>query len=264
MTPWDPTQYQHFADERLRPAVELLQRIPVQNPKSIYDLGCGTGDVTRLLAARFPDARIYGVDSSPAMLESAQGGGSAVEWREAKIEEWSPDEPPDLIYSNAALHWLEGHVELFPRLLGYLRAGGCLAVQMPLSWHAPSHQLLRETLANGGSGGQPLGSNTLRKALEKPPVADAATYYDRLFQCADTLDIWETEYLHILHGNDPVLEWVKGTALRPVLDDLSQEEREAFLDNYRRQLRRAYLTRENGCTPYPFRRVFIVAVVGSS
>lgn len=250
---WKPAQYQKFSEARLRPALDLLARIPDREYGTIHDLGCGPGTVTRILAERWPDARIIGVDQSPEMLIEATKTGADIAWVEADIEYWSPAAAPDLIYSNAALHWLNNHNRLFPRLIQLLAPGGCLAVQMPLSWNLPSHRLMRETLADGGAGG------TLSKTMARRPVEDAGTYYDLLSGHAARIDIWESEYLHVLEGDNPVLEWVKGTGLRPVLDGLAGAERERFLSEYSRRLRAAYPARADGRILYPFRRLFIVA-----
>jgi len=260
-TGWDPGQYLRFSDHRLRPALDLLGRIPLESPEIVVDLGCGTGRITRLLAGRWPEARIEGIDSSAEMLQKAREEPGGVRWLRADIAAWQPEESPDVLYSNAALHWLEGHRELFPRLTGLLRQGGCLAVQMPLSWDLPSHRLMRETLAEGRDGGRPLGSRELREKLAHKPVHDAEFYHDVLSGSVRVLDIWETEYHQMLEGEDPVLEWVRGTGLRPVLHALDDDERQLFLDAYGRRLRDAYPTRPDGITIYPFRRLFLVAVV---
>lgn len=258
-TRWDPQQYLKFADHRARPALELLERVPLENPSLIYDLGCGDGQMARLMAERWPDATVYGVDNSPQMLDKAGATPSRVTWLEADIQHCSPAEPPDLIYSNATLQWLDAHETLFPRLLESLAPGGCLAVQMPLSWGMPSHRLMRETLADGGPGGGALGSDDLRRSVARKWVLDAEEYYDLLVGLAAGLDIWETEYLQVLEGDDPVLEWVKGTGLRPILNGLDGDERETFLAEYAQRLREAYPMRANGRTLYPFRRLFLVA-----
>ena len=253
--------YLKFSDHRLRPALELLNRVPLETPNVIYDLGCGSGNVTRIISERWPEASVYGVDNSKNMLEKAAAEPGKIRWIEADIRTWSPDEHPDLIYSNATLHWVEGHHELFPRLAGYLKSGGCLAVQMPLSWDAPSHQLMRETLANGSPGGEALGAEELRQAVARNWVEKTEMYYNLLARYTRSLDIWETEYLQILEGDDPVLEWVKGTGLRPILDGLADRERAIFLAEYARHLRATYPVRADGRTLYPFRRLFIVATV---
>jgi trans-aconitate 2-methyltransferase len=260
-TSWDPKQYLTFADQRLRPALELLSRVPLADPRVIYDLGCGHGEPTRLIADRWPEARVCGVDSSREMLERAGSTPGRVEWIEADVRAWQPDETPDLIYSNATLQWVDGHRELFPRLLGLLAPGGCLAVQMPLSWPMPSHRLMRQTLEDGGPGGSALGTDELRQRVARKWVDDADEYYDLLVGQTSSIDIWETEYLQILEGDDPVLEWVKGSGLRPILNSLGDAERATYLAEYSRRLREAYPVRPNGRTLYPFRRLFIVATV---
>jgi trans-aconitate 2-methyltransferase len=258
---WDPNQYLKFADHRLRPALELLERIPLAAPKVIYDIGCGTGQITRLIAERWPEAKVYGLDNSPEMLAKAGAEASTVEWLEADIQNWSPSAAPDLIYSNATLQWVTDHDVLFPQLVGYLQPGGCLAVQMPLSWDMPSHQLMRATLADGGADGRSLGTEELRQAVGRKWVEDAAAYYDLLEGVCSNVDIWETEYLQILSGEDPVLEWVKATGLRPILNGLGDGAREQFLNEYRQRLRVAYPMRANGHTLYPFQRLFMAATV---
>lgn len=257
---WDPAQYQKFANQRMRPALDLLQQVTIAEPRLIYDLGCGTGEVTQLIAERWPAATVYGVDNSPEMLAKASATSGRARWAEGDVRSWQPEAPPDLIYSNAVFHWVEGHDELFPRLLALLRPGGVLAIQMPMSWDLPSHRLMREVLANGGPGGAPLGSAELRASVAQRWVAPAEAYYGMLAGQAAQLDIWETEYLQVLAGADPVLEWVKGTGLRPILNGLADAEREIFLSAYRQRLRETYPARADGMTLYPFRRLFLVAV----
>jgi len=259
-TAWNPAQYGKFGDERLRPALELLARVPMAAPNVVYDLGCGTGEVTNLISARWPGATVYGLDNSPQMLDKARSLPGRVQWIEADIADWQPDTAPDLIYSNATLQWLAGHRDLFPRLAGLLRPGRCLAVQMPLSWPAPSHRLMRETLANGGPNGDPIGPPSLREAVGRNWVEPAEVYYDLLAGIATSLDIWETEYLQVLSGDDPVLEWVSATGLRPILNGLDDADRAIFLEAYQTRLREAYPARADGHTLYPFRRLFIVAI----
>jgi trans-aconitate 2-methyltransferase len=260
-TRWDANQYLSFADHRLRPALELLARVPLASPALVYDLGCGTGNVTRLIAERWPLAQVCGLDSSKDMLAKAAAEPARVRWIEADIRNWQPDAPADLIYSNATLHWVEDHRALFPRLLAALRPGGCLAVQMPLSWDSPSHRILRETLADGGPNGTALGRETLRKAAARDWVEAAPVYYELLAPRAGQIDIWETEYLQVLEGEDAILEWVKGTTLRPILSELDENDRAHFLAEYARRLRIAYPIGKDGKTLYPFRRLFIVATV---
>lgn len=260
-TSWNPGQYRKFGGHRLRPALELLQRVPLESPAVAYDLGCGDGEVTRLMAERWPAARVVGVDNSNEMLSEASKATTRIRWIASDIGQWKPDAPPDLIYSNAALHWLDNHAELFPRLAGYLEPGGCLAVQMPLSWRQPSHRLMRETLANGGPSGVPIGPEPLRQTVGRKWVEDPEFYYDLLGGISRDLDIWTTEYLQVLDGEDAVLEWVKGTGLRPILNGLKPDDLAVFMAEYSRRLREVYPRRGDGRTLYPFGRLFIVAAV---
>lgn len=250
---WQPERYLAFGDQRTRPALDLLARVPLANAERIADLGCGPGNSTALLAQRWPEAAIIGVDSSPEMLAQAHATGIRATWVEADIAAWMPDGPLDLIYSNAALHWLGGHAGLLPRLMGQLCADGVLALQMPRNFTAPSHALLRET-AEGGPW-----ADRLVGILNWQSVAPPEWYYDLLAPHAQVLDVWETEYLHVLEGDDPVLNWTRGTALRPIMQALDREESAAFEAAYAARLRAAYPRRADGRTLFSFRRLFIVA-----
>ena len=262
---WDPARYHRFSDHRRRPAVELLARVPRAEPRLAVDLGCGSGEITRLIAERWPGADVQGVDNSPDMLARAragdeEGASARVEWVEGDIADWSPPSPPGLLYANASLQWVEGHEVLFPRLFGTLAPGGVLAVQMPRSREARSHLLMHEVLATAGPGSTPIGPESLRREIARKWVLDPGEYFDLLAPGAERIDIWTTEYLQVLAGEDPVLEWVSGTGLRPILNGLEGNERARFLEVYRRALRGAYPRRADGTTLYPFPRLFIVAV----
>jgi trans-aconitate 2-methyltransferase len=250
---WDPAQYLKFADHRLRPAIDLLNRVALEAPGEIYDLGAGAGNVTRLIRERWAGARVTGVDDSPAMLARAAATAPAITWQQADLGAWTPPRPADLIYSNAALHWLTGHERLFPALLGGLAPGGVLAVQMPRNFGAPSHTLISEAARSGP------WRATLEPLLRPAPVAEPAVYYDVLAPKTAALDIWETEYLQVLEGRDPVKEWTKGTWLRPLLDALAEPDRGRFEARYAELVARAYPPRADGRTLFPFRRLFIVA-----
>lgn len=260
---WDPGQYEKYADHRLRPALELLDRVPCSSPHRVCDLGCGAGAVAGIMRKRWPHAEIVGVDNSREMLDKAAAGEPGIRWVEASVENWQPEAPPDLLYSNATLHWVADHRRHFPRLLSMLAPGGCLAVQMPLSWGEPSHRLIRETLADGGPGGRPLGPKQLREAVARKWVEDPAYYYDLLTAEGARPDIWTTRYLQVLEGDDAVFEWVKATGLRPVLNTLEAEDLSQFIAEYKRRLREAYPARTDGKTLYPFPRLFLVAVAAS-
>jgi trans-aconitate 2-methyltransferase len=252
---WNPERYLAFGGERTRPAVDLLARVPLAGPARVADLGCGPGNSTRLLCERWPQARVVGIDNSAAMLAKAEGSGIRARWLESDIAAWTPDAPYDLLFSNAALHWLPDHARLLPRLLGHLRPGGVLAIQMPRNFTAPSHTLLREVASAGP------WAERLTPRLADEPVAAPEWYHDLLAPLAAALDIWQTEYLHVLDGEDPVLNWVRGSALQPVIAALPREEQSRFEAEYARRLRLAYPKRPDGRTVFPFRRLFIVAVV---
>jgi trans-aconitate 2-methyltransferase len=250
---WNPSQYLRFAQPRLRPAVELLARVELEAPTVVFDLGCGTGSMTRLMAERWPGARLTGVDSSRVMLEAANSTPANVRWRQQDMGAWEPGEPADLIYSNAALHWLPGHDRLFPHLLRQLAPAGVLAVQMPRNFEAPSHTAVAEAALAGPWRAQ------LEPLLRPPPVAAPAWYLDLLSPHCDSVDLWETEYYQVLRGENPVKEWTKGTWLAPLLAALPEPERQAFEQAYAERVARAYPRRADGTTVLPFRRLFMVA-----
>ena len=262
---WDPGQYHKFSDHRRRPAIELLARVSPADPGLAVDLGCGSGEITRLIAERWSGTAVHGVDNSPDMLAQARAGDASagaarVDWVEADIAAWSPPSPPGLVYANASLQWVDGHEALFPRLFRALAPGGVLAVQMPRSREARSHVLMHEVLAAGGPDGASIGPAPLRAEVARRWVLDPEEYFDLLAADAARLDIWSTEYLQVLDGEDPVLEWVRGTGLRPILNGLAEPDLARFLDAYRPALRDAYPRRADGTTLYPFPRLFIVAV----
>lgn len=262
---WDPGQYLRYGGHRIRPAIELFQRIELDAPETCYDLGCGGGEIAIAMTQRWPGANVVGLDASSEMLAKGRAapGGDNVAWLEADIDTWAPDAPADVIYSNAALHWLGGHADLFPRLMGFLKPGGVLAVQMPLSWGQTSHRLLREILATG-DGGKGYGDKALQEGVARKWVDEGAEYFDRLRPFASNIDIWETHYLQELSGEDPVLEWVKGSALRPILTALGEDRAAAYLAEYGAALRKAYPKLSDGATLFPFGRLFIVATRSDS
>ncbi|CAM5742049.1 Trans-aconitate 2-methyltransferase OS=Streptomyces alboniger OX=132473 GN=tam PE=3 SV=1 [Streptomyces alboniger] len=261
---WDPAQYLRHADHRARPFTDLLARVPdlPTDPPRIADLGCGPGNVTTLLAARWPAALVTGYDNSPEMLDRAHveyegptPGGGRLDFAHADVRTWVPTQPYDLIVSNATLQWVPGHVERFADWVAGLAPGGTLAFQVPGNFDSPSHRLMRE-LAQSARWKDRL-ADTLRHA---DAVHTPRFYLERLADLGCEVDAWETTYVHLLEGEDPVLDWVKGTGLRPVLTALAEDPgaRESFVAEYRAALREAYPAGAHG-TPYPFRRVFAVA-----
>ncbi len=257
---WDPAVYLHYADERLRPALDLLARVPpigtqMAAPARVVDLGCGAGNVTAILQRRFPAAAVLGVDGSAPMLAKARASVPGCAFVEADIAAWRPDAAPELIFSNAALHWLGGHATLFPGLLGRLAPGGVLAVQMPAMHDAPFRALQYDVAAHGP------WASLLAGVASAPPILTAAAYWDLLRPRCAALDMWETTYLHALQGEDAVAQWASGSSLRPFLDPLPTGLREDFLRAYRAALEPHYPRRPDGSTLLPFRRLFMVATV---
>jgi trans-aconitate 2-methyltransferase len=253
-TGWDPAKYLEFAGPRAQPALDLLARIPLAAPAVVVDLGCGAGNITRLLHVRWPAAEVTGVDGSAAMLAAAAAAAPGVRWLQTDLRDWTPPRPPDLIFSNAALHWLDDHATLFPRLLAHLAPGGVLAVQMPRNHAAPSHtEMVRAAEAGPWR-------ERLAPLLRRVPVAAPAIYHDLLAPRAARVEIWETEYLHVLDGDNPVVEWIRGSALKPLLDALAPPDRDAFLADYAARIAAAYPRRADGRTLLPFRRLFILAL----
>lgn len=249
---WDEAQYLKFGDERTRAARELLLRVPLSSAQRIVDLGCGPGNSTALLHERWPSAGLSGVDNSAEMLAHARQARPAIEWIQGDAATFTPPEPVDLLFANAVFHWLPNHDRLFPALLEKVRAGGVLAVQMPQNYQEPSHRLMRETRAMLWPG------RTEVQALT--PVASSAFYYDLLAPRAKAVDIWRTTYEHVMPDAAAIVEWVKGTGLRPYLDDLDEGERDAFLMAYRQAIEVAYPVRRDGKRLFSFPRLFIVAV----
>lgn len=250
---WDPERYLAFAEPRLRPAFDLLARVPLQDARTVVDLGCGPGNLIPHLRARFPSATITGIDASPQMLAGARAAHPELAFVEANLASWRPDAPVDLIFSNATLQWLDDHDQLLPRLMRLLRPGGVLAAQMGNNGAAASHRLVGEILADG-----PWAARARGRFRPFPAVAPGP-HYRWLAPHAETLDIWQTDYLHVLEGEDPVLAWARSSTLLPALALLEADEVAPFLERYRDALRRAYPPETDGRTLYPFRRLFVVA-----
>jgi trans-aconitate 2-methyltransferase len=249
-TTWDPAQYLKFTDQRLRPALDLMARVPLPAPGTVFDLGCGPGNVTKLLKERWPDAQVTGVDSSPEMLAKAKAV-AGIAWQQSDLATWRAPTAADVVYSNAAFHWLDDHQTLFPHLLRQVAPGGFLAIQMPRQHLNPTHQILFE-LARKPAW-------QLEAAIRENPSHDPQTYYDLLAPEAAMLDIWEVEYLHVLEGDAAVLNWVMGSIARPVVERLPAERRDGFLKEYGARLAQAYPRRADGKTLLPFLRIHVVA-----
>jgi len=250
---WDPKTYMQFAGERTRPAAELLARVPLEDPRRVADLGCGPGNSTALLAARWPQADLEGVDNSPQMLAEARASGVKARWTQADVALWNPAAPCDVVFSNATLQWVGDHASLLPRLMAHLAPDGIFAFQVPRNFTEPCHVLIRE-VADGGPW-----AAKLKNVRDWWNVLEPEAYFAILEPCARAIDIWETRYVQLLDGEDAVYRWMSGTGLRPFADALQGEEREAFLAEYKRRVATAYPRRESGKTLYPFQRLFAVA-----
>jgi trans-aconitate 2-methyltransferase len=250
---WDPGQYLKFGGERMRPALDLLARVALDAPGTIVDLGCGPGNATALLKRRWPHAKIRGIDNSAAMLEQARARLPDVTWEQTDLARWTPPSRVDLIFSNAALHWLDDHATLFPALAEQLEPGGVLAVQMPAQHRAPSH-LIGYDLAETGPWRGHLASRVRRR-----PVLEPDDYHAMLAGRVSSLDLWTTEYLQVLRGADPVVEFTKGSFVGVWLSALPPADALAFESEYRRRIAAAYPRRADGTTLFPFRRFFLIA-----
>jgi trans-aconitate 2-methyltransferase len=255
MSDWDAAQYRRFEDDRTRPSRELLARVPLERPRLAYDLGCGPGNSTELIVVRYAQARVIGVDSSPAMLEDAGKRLPGTRFEKGDLETWMPrGEAPDLLFANAVFQWVPRHQEVLLRLMGTLAPGGVLAVQMPDNLAEPSHALMREAAAS-----PPFAGRMEKASAARGRLPDPESYYDLLKPLSVNVDVWHCIYNHVLDGPQAIVEWVKSTGLRPFLDALRPEERPQFLDNYQARLAEAYRPRVDGKVLLRFPRLFIVA-----
>ena len=252
MHTWDPDRYLTYADERGRPFVELLARVDASEPRTVVDLGCGPGNLTRLLAERWPGATVTGLDSSPQMIEAARRDVPGIAFEVADLRDWADgDESVDVLVSNATLQWVPGHLDLLPALVDRVVPGGWLAFQVPGNFGEPSHTIRTELAAEA-----PYAEHTAGVAV--PSSHDPGVYLDALTELGCDVDAWETTYLHVLTGEDPVFTWVSATGARPTLQALPDDLRAAFETEYKRRLAVAYPVRD-GRVVLPFRRIFAVA-----
>jgi trans-aconitate 2-methyltransferase len=252
---WDPGQYLRYAGERARPFFDLLARVGADDPGYVADLGCGPGNLTAALAGRWPDAEIVGVDNSPEMIAAAREqahGRDRLSFTLGDIRDWRPDRRLDVLLSNAALQWVPGHLDVVRRWPGLLAPGGWLAFQLPGNFDQPTHTVLLD-LTRSERWAPLLGGVRLNRQARSP-----AEYLDLLAGAGCAVDAWETTYLHVLSGPDPVVQWYRGTGLRPVLAALDPGQAEQFIAEYAERVAAAYPPRPYG-TVLPFRRVFVVA-----
>jgi trans-aconitate 2-methyltransferase len=254
---WNADQYLRFGDQRTQACRDLAARVALSAPRRIVDLGCGPGNSTEVIANQWPTAELTGLDSSPEMIDSARRAYPQGRWVVGDIAAWAAgdDGPFDVVFSNAALQWVDDHAATYPRLLGHAALGGALAVQMPNNQGAPPHRLMRELA----------GSDTWRSAFPVGGVRewhahDPEFYYDVLAPHAARIDLWETEYIHVMAGPEAIVDWYKGAGLRPFLDALASDaDRAKFTAAYLGQIRTAFPRRPDGRVLFPFRRLFLVA-----
>jgi trans-aconitate 2-methyltransferase len=250
---WSPSTYLKFEDERTRAAIDLLARVPLDTAGRIVDVGCGPGNSTELLVQRYPGADVLGIDNSPAMLAEARQRLPAARFESADAASWLPDADVDLVFANATYQWVPGHLAQLPRVLAALKPGAVLAVQMPDNLAEPTHRLMMEVAKDG-----PWAARLAQAARAPLPAADA--YYDALAPLTSRFDIWRTAYQHPLADAGAIVEFVRATGLRPFLDALGEEERPAFVADYRTRIAAAYPPRADGRVLLAFPRLFFVAV----
>ncbi|MBB5048143.1 trans-aconitate 2-methyltransferase [Rhodopseudomonas rhenobacensis] len=255
MADWNAEQYLKFEDERTRPARDLLAQIPLDDPRRVTDLGCGPGNSTELLVKRWPQARVTGVDTSADMLRQARERLPGHNFIEANIAHWAPPVGTDVVFANAVLQWVPNHLKHMQRLVGALEPGGVLAVQMPDNLDEPTHIMMREVAFQEPWRHQLAEAAQLRDALPKP-----GAYYDALRPLCSRLEIWHTVYNHLLDDPIAIVEWVKGTGLRPFIDPLELPERKAYLAAYTARIAAAYPPQADGKVLLRFPRLFIVAI----
>ncbi|WP_454745024.1 trans-aconitate 2-methyltransferase [Ciceribacter selenitireducens] len=252
---WSATQYLKFEEERTRPARDLLAQVPLPTAERAYDLGCGPGNSTELLIERFGTGAVTGLDSDADMLDKARARLPGTPFVKADLSTWRPEAPADLLYANAVLQWLPDHLSLMESLIGHLAPGGVLAVQMPDNLDEPTHLLMEETGAAGPWAPAFAGGRLRRARLPSP-----AAYLERLSPKAARVDVWHTVYYHPMADAEAIVEWVKGTGLRPYLDGAGEEHAPAFLTDYTARIKRAYPPMADGRVLLKFRRLFVVAV----
>jgi trans-aconitate 2-methyltransferase len=251
---WSPGQYLKFEDERTRPSIDLLRRVPLAEARRCIDVGCGPGNSTELLVQRFPKAQVRGLDTSPAMIVKARERLPAVSFEIVDVLAWEPRERLDLIFANAVFQWVPEHATLLPRLAGCLESGGCLAVQMPNNMDEPSHRIMREVAQDG-----PWASKLTAAAAAKEDIGSFESYYGWLLGAGCRVDLWQTVYIHALDGASAIVEWFQSTGLKPFLDPLSADERSEYLARYETRIADAYEPQPDGRVLLRFPRLFFVA-----
>ncbi|MHC1551846.1 trans-aconitate 2-methyltransferase [Phyllobacterium sp. K27] len=255
-TDWSPEQYLKFEDERTRPANDLLAAVPASEVEFAVDLGCGPGNSTELLRNRYPSAEILGIDSSEEMIAQARERLPDCRFKQENLNTWRPEKKADLFYANASMQWLSGHDKLFVQFMQFLNTNGSLAIQMPDNLEQPTHIAMREVATDKRWAEKLAKANATRSSL-----GDASFYYNLLKPHSRRVDIWRTTYHHPLQGIDGIVQWFLGSALRPYLDALNDEEKSQFIEKYGEFLTKSYKPMDNGVVLLPFPRLFIIASI---
>ena len=252
MPQWDPNQYLQFISQRTQPCIDLVARINLDEVNDVVDLGCGPGNSTEVLAKKFPRATIVGFDNSPDMIAQAKKDYPQFTFAPGDAATWTANRKCDVILANAVFQWVAHHESLLPRLVQQLRHRGVLAVQMPRNFESPTHTVLRE-IASRPQWDQKVRTRDLHWA--QPPDF----YFDLLSPITSKLEIWETEYIHIMPDHDAIVQWYKGTGLRPYLEPLSSDDQEKFIAEYKDEIAKQYPPQKTGQVLFPFRRIFFLA-----
>ncbi len=252
---WSASQYLRFEDQRTRPARDLLSHVPLHEAETIFDLGCGPGNSTELLDQRFPGAQISGMDLDENMLVTAQKRLPHIPFFKADLASWRPEEPADLLFSNAVFQWVPDQLRVLVGLMESLKPGGVLAIQMPDNLAEPSHRLMEEAALGG-----PWAERFVEHTAKRAELPNAETFVNELSPHGDSINIWHTVYYHRLANAEAIVEWVNGTGLRPWLDRLEEDDRPSFIADYTAKVRAAYPPLEDGSVLLRFPRLFVVAV----
>ncbi len=251
---WSAQQYLRFEDERTRPSRDLLAQVRLERARHVVDVGCGPGNSTELLVARFPKAKMMGVDASRDMLRKARERLPQCVFVEADLKSWTPPENTDLLFANAVFQWVPEHRSVMRRMIGSLAEGGVLAVQMPDNTREPSHRLMMEVAAR-----KRWAETRVLTELARADLPDAAAYYDELKPLCRQVEVWHTVYEHVMEGPEAIVEWFKGSSLRPFLAEMKTSAGEEFLSAYGAEIAKAYPRRVDGKTLLRFPRLFVVA-----
>lgn len=253
MSPWNANHYLRFGSERTRPAHDLVSRIELENPARVVDLGCGPGNSTQVLWERWPESHVVGIDSSQQMIQAASKSHPSREWYLGRAETWKSEKPFDVVFSNAAFQWLADHEQLMQHCASLSAPGGAIAFQIPCDRYSPIRRDIDDIASD------PRWISRMREPMNALTMHPAGFYYNVLSPLVERLDIWETEYFHVMENTDSIIDWISSTGLRPYLEALEKEaDREEFVDRLRAKVADSYPLSENGSVLYPFRRLFVI------